>query len=293
MQQLHRVVQRTLPIPIKHRINLLLQRAGLERFVDSVIKKRRIVVVYQVGKVGSTSVTHSLHQADFSVYQVHEISPARLQQMQDLVAEGYPATDYVARKVDEGRWVYNQLQRGRRDLLFLSLVRDPVAIAVSSFFNNPEITLESDRWLEEYSVDELIDQFFAHDYATSTWFTSWFDRELKPGLGIDVYAHPFDPVRGYTRIQQDNADLMIIKLEADDALKERAIAELTGLAQFRLARQHVRAETEAGHVYRAFKDRLRLPDDILDIHYQTRWATHFYTEDEIAAFRAFWRGDNR
>ena len=75
----------------------------------------------------------------------------------------------------------------------------------------------------DYQLKKLIDIFikeYSHDVPLQ-----WFDLELKKATGINVYNYPFPKHKGYMTIEENNIELLIMKLEIPDALKERVIAD--------------------------------------------------------------------
>src|SRR5690606_29438010 len=76
----------------------------------------------------------------------------------------------------------------------VSVVRDPVAIAVSSLFynftpRNPGVDID------EVSDDEFIDRLVrGESFSHPSFHLDWFDIEVEPLTGIDVYEAGEFPV---------------------------------------------------------------------------------------------------
>ena len=130
-------------------------------------------------------------------------------------------------------------------------------------------------------------EIFRERYILS-WPLTWFDKELKARLGVDVFAHPFPHELGHARFGHGDVDLLVLRTESDDALKERVVGEFTGLPHLRLTNTNVSADKAYAVHYRDFKERVRLPGEVLDALLDSRYARHFYTPDERAAFRRRW-----
>ncbi len=75
----------------------------------------------------------------------------------------------------------------------VTTVREPIGQAVSAFFHSRGLRDENGE------VDRRADALAA-TMVSEGWIREplrWFDREFTPALGIDVFAHEFDP-RGDT-----------------------------------------------------------------------------------------------
>ena len=72
--------------------------------------------------------------------------------------------------------------------LVVTIVREPAMRAISDFFQSGQ---RLGRLGDDASTTARFVRFAAADGIPRT--VDWFDRELGPTLGIDVYDHPFDP----------------------------------------------------------------------------------------------------
>jgi hypothetical protein len=168
-------------------------------------------------------------------------------------------------------------------------VRDPVARNISAFFESiaefiPDFRPESPSGVPR--VEELIATFLdRYDHDTPLL---WFDHQMKPVFGIDVFARAFPKERGYGVYEGPNASLLVIKLEKVKECVEGAMRDFLGLEEFVLRSANVADHKGYGAVYRMFLDAIELPSAYLDRMYESQLARHFYTEEEIGAFRRRW-----
>ncbi|MDH3717650.1 MAG: putative capsular polysaccharide synthesis family protein, partial [Planctomycetota bacterium] len=130
---------------------------------------------------------------------------------------------------------------------------------------------------------------FLNDYLHSRPLT-WFDVELKSTLGIDVYEHSFPKEAGYLAVSRENVDLLVLKCELSDALKEQAISRFLGIDDFTITRSNVTARKATARTYEEFTKAIQLPDSYIDTMYGSKYAQHFYGEQELAQFRHRWQG---
>jgi hypothetical protein len=150
------------------------------------------VLVYQMGKVGSKSVTDSLQNKGVApVYHVHQLHPPHLRTLNRRRRErGDPERDHRIEL-----YLHRTLIEPERRSKYVSLVRDPVSRNVSAFFQNLQVHLASSPFDETPPLQELID-YFVETYDHDVPLT-WFQKEVHPVLGIDVFSSSFPKRKGY------------------------------------------------------------------------------------------------
>lgn len=236
------------------------------------------VVVFSMAKTGSSAVAAALRDAHRGpVHHVHDLDP-----------------DFLAREEDEYRWhgrpwriwdaqrLLRQPPSLARPWRVVSIIRDPIAQTVSAFFQpgrrrgylHDAATVGS---LQERFGDRL-------DHLP----LRWFENQVLPGLGIDVYATPFDHERRYQIISTPTVRLLLLRCE-DLAVAPVALAEFLGSADpIAVPRVNVGAEKGYAEVYESFRASVRPTASQLDCAYRSRAVQHFYKTEEIARFRAHW-----
>ena len=110
---------------------------------------------------------------------------------------------------------------------------------------------------------------------------------IRATFGIDVFACPFDRENGYGIYERDGHRLLILQFEKLQQLAG-AIRDFLGLPEFELARENVGESKAYGPVYKRFLERVRFDGAFLDQMYNNRFARHFYTDEDIEAFRRRW-----
>lgn len=114
----------------------------------------------------------------------------------------------------------------------------------------------------------------------------WFERELRPLLGCSVYEFPFDRAAGIGRAEAPHARLLMTRAESLDQASE-GLSELFG-QPILLQAKNVASTKEYGGMYQAVLHQFRPPLEYLDKVYATRQVEHFYSPDDIEAFRSHW-----
>jgi hypothetical protein len=169
------------------------------------------------------------------------------------------------------------------------LVRLPIARDVSSFFQGLDAYLPDAQTRFQsgaLALSELETVFLEHHFHHTDEY--WFDTQLKPVFGIDVYATPFPRERGYAVYRGHNARLLLVRLEDLNRVAPTAFREAFDIPQLELARANVGAVKHYQEIYRAFRERAQLPETYLDKMIATRYARHFYSEAELERDRTAW-----
>ncbi len=249
---------------------------------------RTPLLVFQMGKVGSRTVVESLQRLRLPgpVYHVHHLSREGLEtDRRRTLARGMaPGGHYWA-----GRHLRRKLHRGQWRII--TLVREPLGRNVSAFFHTLDLFCpEAVGLRNETATDAVLEQIkdaflrrFPHEIPLT-----WLDEELKACCGIDVYSEPFHTEKGYQRYESNNIQALLIRLEDLDRCGPQALSDFLDIDSVALVKANVGGEKAYARLYRQFVGRVRFPVDFVNRIYDSRYARHFYTESEIAAFRSKW-----
>ena len=252
------------------------------------------VLVYTVGKVASTTVVASLAQAGIRpVYHVHVLTPSTIAGVRDVYRRAWSQLA-PGWHLWESLYLRRQLDRSPGTCWrVVTLVRDPVARNLSSFFQVGESEYGVDfsslaraprgEALAARLLDEFLHRFRGHD-APDTFF----DEELLPVFGIDVYAAPFPVEQAYHVYAGPRADALVLRVEDLDRCFSTAVAQFLGVPDIPLARVNASEDKDYGELYAWFRRAVTLPDEYLDRVYSSRYARHFYSDEEIRRMRARW-----
>lgn len=235
------------------------------------------VLVYQMGKVGSSTIYHTLKENGIPATHIHVLLPSNLDWVQkDCAAKGVTAPDDRFRRV-----VAKQIQKRRKRVLIITLVRDPISQNFSSFFQNFE--RESGKKVKRgeeanLNVEEIVEQY-RRDYPKATAI-GFFDNELGASTGIDVYQTPFPHERGYQILEDGPVSLLILRVDTPDSNKVLAINEFLGVSIPELLQRNVSSEKAYSALYSQFKKKLRLPRETVVELVDSKYCRHFFTEAE-------------
>ena len=249
----------------------------------------RPILIYQMAKVGSTSVYRSLRTAGFYPLHVHYVTEeSRRHGFESYLRRGEspPIHLYVSRMLRP------YLRYTSHRLKVISLVRDPVARYVSRQYQTADYL--SDACTDDSDVvtgnvertrQNIREQLAGPDAMDYTF--GWFDRQIEAVLDVDVMAEPFDKERGFGLYEGPRADVLVLKLERLSDLLPTVVSDLVG-RELQVTQANVRRRTKSGEEYARVKRELSLPAETIDRIYGHEWVRHFYTRDEIEAFRSRW-----
>ncbi len=249
------------------RVNIIRQFLFLTNLFETVF-------VLTPRKVGTTSVAQSL--AKFSV---HCLQTDRIR-LGDWTEEKSPDKQEVLKVL------YNE-----KKVKIISLVRDPIARALSDYFYGMEIY----GYIRDYlpirpDIYQAIIAFMEEEVKRGDfgYVFDWFDLEIKDMFGIDIYQYDFDKEKGYQIICKDNIELLLIKMEKLDECYE-AIGQFVEIDDFSLVRNNVGEEKLYKFAYNELKRKIEIPTHIMDFYYHGNAAMdHFYTEREKRGFIKKW-----
>jgi hypothetical protein len=248
-------------------------------------------VVFSMGKTGSTAIARAVQDATGRrVFQVFRLEAERLAQAEQRYlakSKHAPAGGDVAFPGALHLWESEHLLRhppsATAPWTVITTVREPIAQAVSAFFHGSiRRGVAAGASVDELSA-ELLDEHWERAPLR------WFDREFAPALGIDVFAHPFDPQVGHGVIDTPAARVLLLRQENLDTAPETLARFLGVAAPVAVTARNQATAKEYGDRYGEFLREVRVPDPVLDDVYGSRYARHFYADSELTRFRRRWQ----
>jgi hypothetical protein len=262
------------------------------------VRGRESVVVYQMGKVGSSTIVASL-RAQNPRRQIHHVHTLTRKGIADAEAvyhaiERNTGENVTARSrhLWSSRYLRTRMQRPLQGEKWkiITLVREPIARNLSSFFQTIDYPLPN--FMARYEAGELsldtVREVFLQQFDHGQ-VLRWLDEEVQRALGINVYTEDFPQARGYQIYAGEQCDLLLLKLEKLNECAAQAMHEFLGIEDFTLIKTNVAREKEYADAYRRLRNQLQLPDYYIRTIYASQYMRHFYSRAEIAEFTAKWR----
>lgn len=255
------------------------------------------VVVFSMGKTGSTAVARAVHDATGTrVFQVFRLDGERLA----AAEQRYRVRNRAARRRgrDHGAlpfpgalhlWESEYLLRHppttSTPWTVITTVREPIGQAVSAYFHGRGLRgPASDSPAVESVIAEIVDDGWIRMPL------QWFDREFAPALGIDVLDRPFDTDQAYGVIETPTARVLVVRQENLDVVPD-VLGDFLGVGGTVPVPVRNEATTKAyAAAYEDFLARARFPARVLDDAYGSRYARHFYADSELARLHERWDG---
>jgi hypothetical protein len=159
--------------------------------------KKIPIIIYQMGKVGSSSVMKSLQKrAIWPLFHAHFLLKIANNRSfyNPKVYEILHLKRNEERQVRLGEFLYKKLIVPKKQLKIISLTREPIGRNIAAFFQNFERETGKKYELSNFTPQELMDIFV--NYYPHSIPLDWFDNYFKPFLGIDVYEYPFPKEQG-------------------------------------------------------------------------------------------------
>lgn len=256
------ILKQVIPKPFK----LLIKKWADLILFELKLRRATPIFVYQMGKVGSSSVYRSLlKQYAGVVLHAHSFSPNH--------------------KNSHIRRLYQWAILKSQSLNVISLTSEPIDRNVSAFFQNFERDTGVPYANSSFSFKEL-NTIFLSNYMSDIPL-EWFDKNILANFGIDVFATQF-PENGTSTHSHKNTKLLVIRSEISDDDKGKAIVDFLGLTSFKLHRTNIGEEKDYSKTYKNFKDKVLLPSDYVARMCDSRYFNHFYSKEVIEATRKKW-----
>jgi len=246
------------------------------------------VFIWQMGKVGSSALAESVEKLGaYSVFHFHHTNADTIQKVVRAKTDAGVEIPKDLRLSQMLLEIMSAIKSQRHEKIYvISAVRDPIARNVSAFFQNlnifaPDVDISSGR--DAHKVREIFMRTYSHAIPTG-----WFNRELLHTAGMNIYKTPFDHEKTVLRLSEAPFELLVLRAEDADSQKSAALNELFDRSDIVLEKHNVSRKKKYANLYSAFMDGLKFEDSFLSAQYDTPLCRHFYTDEELRAFRERW-----
>jgi len=233
------------------------------------LKKNTPVMVYQMGKVASSSIYHPLKKV-------------------------YPGVVVHSHQFNQDAWYWEVRNLHKRyykeeipKFKIISLIREPIGRNISEFFHRFKQFGGIESEASDFSIDEILNLFNSkldHDFPLN-----WFDKNFKKHFGLDVYQFPFPKNNGYTHYSAEKADVLLMYHNLEDSQKTDLINQFLSIDNFSVEVRNVGEKKSYSGTYSQFKKEAKLSKTYLDKMKNSKYFTHFYTPEYIESIIAKWQ----
>ena len=237
-----------------------------------ILQCRPLILNYQVGKVGSSSISEYLKQKGIREWHIHRFYHT------PVLGKG--KKNSLIYYFDLG--LLNLAKRRCRKIYVITGFREPVARDISMFFQ----VFGNSFADSNLSMKELLEIFRSEfDVGKSV---NWFQEEFNKAFNIDIYDYPFNSKEGYCTFSQGNISFFVYNLAALENL-EREIAEFLEIDEYRLITANLSKDKSYDGIYEKFCSHFEIRDHELRGILNSRFAEHFYREGELLSELERWK----
>lgn len=249
------------------------------------VLKRDLVLIYQMGKVASSSIYSSLKDKNFVTYQIHRFDKDYIQEVHDSHKNKTGFSE--SRIVDERGIRLKQLflEKRNRPIYLISLVRDPIERNMSAFFQNKEHLTKNHSYTNTKELIELFYELYEHDTPLT-----WFDKEFKKTMGVDIYDFSFNKEEKYGVFNTNNCNVLLLRVDIDDSAKAKIIQQFLAMDSMEIKNKNIGSLKGYNSEYKEFTKNINLSESYVDKMLSSKFTKHFYTEEEIESMYNKWRG---
>ena len=233
-----------------------------------------IVLVFTMGRVGSSAVYEALSDAAPHVFHVHHMNPRSLARWESRPEE-------AARNMRDALVARRLLDSTDGRVQVVTLVRDAIdrnmSAAFASFRRQAPRSAWDDRMADAVAMRAFWDGF--------SWPVplEWFDNQMREGLGIDAYA--FDaPTSGHCTFVSGRFDVLVMRSELPNSEKSEVLSSALGRSvEVGVVNAHNRARGDVQ--YDRFRATAPLTREYVATVARSRYMQHFFdiSEDEYVS----------
>lgn len=251
-----------------------LKRAtNLYRELLRAARANEAILIYQMGKVGSTSLYHYLQQSDNVQAPVFRVHRFRLDN-NDFVKRGFIRNS----RYRYWAWLQHKILKDCR-LKIICMTRRPAERNLSDFFQ----TISTFEKRRGFSFNELppqeLQKVFLEEYPHQS-AAVWFDQQVKDVFNIDVFNEPYETCRnGSLLYKKDSVELLVFRLEDRDQCIHD-VAEFLDIPDFVLPEGNKGSGKWYAEAYKEVKG-LALPQEYFHTIEATNYYRFFYKSDRF------------
>lgn len=235
-----------------------------------IVMVKNIIIIYSDQKTSSETIKHSiLKYYNKPIFKFHYINEFNRKAQRDI--NGFRLRNF------NNIWMYKRMINGKRKMRIITLLRNPIERNISKFFFSFDFYSNGKKPCE-LSFSKQLDLFMNNLSNIDGMY--YFNNEIEKVLGIDVYKHYFNKQYGYLIIKKDNIQLLILKSEIDDYVKELVLKRFLSLDKLKLKNENMAKDKHYSKEYVIFKERVKLSNRLLLKYVNSKYMKHFYTKRE-------------
>ncbi len=264
-----------------------MERGFIKRFVNEFtgILRGEAVLVYTMGKVGTSTLESSLKASGILAIHVHNFSGEEYGHLDKRLYASVGLRCF--RMAYKARLrIFSIAMKLAPRVRIISMVRGPVARNLSSMFQGLDRLMFQATQLDADAPEDDVLQYIFDEYINHESAVTWFHDEFYKTTGIDIEEYPHEQ-RDVLRADKGRYTALIIKLESLDGAEEE-IARFIDVPTFKLIRSNDSSTKWYYPLYSEFKKDLKLSPEYLERMFEAPYLKRFYSESEISAMKKKW-----
>jgi hypothetical protein len=217
-----------------------------------------------MGKVGSTSLSHVLHEHNIKHLHGH------------WIFNDYPIAEFPTQKPKFVKEIKSNYK-----LKVITLVREPISRNVSAFFR----TVEKYHNDYRHATAKELQKIFIKNYNIE-YPDQWFELELTRLIEFNPFTKKFNHAKGYSIHKFGKHELLILRLEDTTKNLAEALYKFLGIKNAQM--KYLNVFNTKGNFLTEKSNEFKLlpfPKRFLNKIYNLKYAKHFYTQKEIYEFK--------
>lgn len=250
------------------------------------------IIIYQMGKVGSSTIYNSLIHTSLAnpVLHLHFLSPDLPKHRKAHKQAGIYPFPYHLYLGEATRKVISKYRNF--PIKIISLVRDPIAFHISNLFQNPsfakKLVVNDAGFINVDKATEYLENSLKNP-DTFSYIFEWFDRELKTVFDIDIFEDRFPVETGYCVYSKNNVEALVIRLEDLSEKGSKAISDFLDLDNMLvLKNKNVRDKSKVKESYKQVYEKISISPYLCNQIYSSQFVKHLYSKDMIKKLTLKW-----
>lgn len=264
---------------------------GLIYLIDSIYitnivnRSNQIVIIYTIGKVGSTTLLESLKNSSINIpiFHIHSLNKTNIynQKQYYLNSERKSVPFHLIRS----SVLEKRLKFFTGKLFIITLIREPIGRELSSVFQDALIfknfykkNIGSTNEIIERKINALTEELPEE---------KWFNTELKEVFNINIFDLKFEPKKGYIFYEKKNISFLLLRLEDLNKVFMESMAKMFKNKHIDLINKNIGKDKFYSNSYNNFKSMYGIDKDKIKRIVNSRFIKKFYF-DKIDSIRNTW-----
>lgn len=273
--------------------------------LSMAVNSENPLLIYQPGKVGSSSLLSSIQRTYPLAVQPHRFNADDTFWFESTFwpdYKGHPLFDSFKSGYKDIYSEYISKLKQKKKIQIITMVREPLIRDLSAYFQfirqQYNTIIEAPCLFEGGEISLLKDSIKYFDYIYDNfldkcnWFFNefgWYREEFENNFGINIFEYPFDREAGYGLIKEGNLEILVLKTECLNSL-EHVIGNFLHIPSFQLVKRNDSTKKIYRFLYEDCKKNVVFPKKYVDFYYKNNtFMNHFYSEAEQQAFLQQWK----